>query len=96
MKTIDLRRQLVNLDELLKSVGDEALQITSKDGHRFILEPADAFEREVSELAHTAKFMAFLAERSSEPKQTSLADLERGLAAAEETDGHSDLARQPK
>jgi hypothetical protein len=85
MKTIDLRRQEVSLDELLRSVGAETLRITSKDGDEFVLEAADGFEREVDELGRSAKFMAFLAERSAESGRISLADIESRLAVAEST-----------
>ena len=50
MKTIDLRHQEVCLDELLRSIGGDAVRITSKDGEEFVLEAADAFEREAAEL----------------------------------------------
>jgi hypothetical protein len=85
VKTIDLRRQQVTLDELLRSVGGDVVRLTSKDGQEFILEAADAFEREVAELGQSAKFLAFLAERSAESGRISLADIEARLTAAEPT-----------
>lgn len=83
MKAIDLRREQLTIDELLQSVGGEAVRITSKDGEEFVLEAADAFRREVDELGRSAKFMTFLSERSVEPGRTSLADIELRLAEAE-------------
>jgi hypothetical protein len=82
VKTIDLRLQQISLDELLDSVGGDVVRITNKDGDEFVLEAADVFEREASELGRSAKFMAFLAERSAEPARTSLADIESRLADA--------------
>ena len=82
MKTIDLRHQEVSLDELLRSLGGDVVRITSKDGEEFVLEAADAFEREAAELGRSETFMAFLAERSAEPGRTSLADIESHLAGA--------------
>ena len=79
MKTIDLRQQQVTVDELLQAADGDAVRITNKDGGEFILEPADAFEREVAELGRSVKFMAFLAERSAETGRTSLADIEHRL-----------------
>jgi hypothetical protein len=85
VKTIDLRRQHVTLDELLRSVGDDVVRVTSKDGEEFILEAADAFEREAAELGRSAKFLAFLTERSAESGRISLADIEARLTATEPT-----------
>jgi hypothetical protein len=85
VKTIDLRQQQVSLDELLRSVGDDVVRITSKDGDEFVLEPANAFEREANELGQSERFMAFLAERSAEHGRISLADVESRLAGAEST-----------
>ena len=83
MKTIDLRQEQVNIDELLRSVGGEAVRITSKDGDEFVIEAADAFAHEADELGRSATFMAFLAERSAEPGRISLEDIESRLAGAE-------------
>jgi hypothetical protein len=86
VKTIDLRRQEVSLDELLRSVGCDVVRITSKDGDEFVLESADAFEREANELGRSAKFMALLAERSAESGRVSLAEVESRVEPAESTD----------
>ena len=83
MNTIDLRQQQATLDELLQAASGGAVRITSKDGEEFILEPADALGREAAELGRSAKFMAFLAERSAEPGRTPLADIELRLASEE-------------
>ena len=85
MKIIDLRREGVNLDELLLSVGDDVVRITSKEGDEFVIEAADTFEREADELGRSAKFMAFLTERSAESGRMSLADIESRLAESEST-----------
>ena len=56
MKTVDLRRQQISIDELLRCVGADVVRITSKEGEQFVLEAADAFEREVNELGQSMKF----------------------------------------
>jgi predicted ATPase len=84
MRTLDLRQQKTTVDELLRFARAETVRIVNADGDEFILEAADAFEREVAELGQSEKFMAFLAERSKEPGVVSLDDLERKLAQAEE------------
>jgi hypothetical protein len=86
VKTIDLRRQQVTVDELLQAADGDAVRITNKDGDEFILEPADAFEREAAEFGRSVKFMAFLAERSAEPGRIPLADIELRLAQPEPPD----------
>ncbi len=96
MKTIDLRRQQVGIDELLRSVGGDMVRITSKDGDEFILEAADAFEREADELGQSGKFMAFLAERSSESGRISLAEIESRLAGVESASRDSDATAEPE
>jgi len=83
MRTLDLRQQKTTVDELLRFARAETVRIVNADGDEFILEAADAFEREVAELGQSEKFMAFLAERSKEPGVVSLDDLERKLAQAE-------------
>ena len=40
--------------------------LVSQDGARFVLEGADAFDREVAELGNSARFMRFLKKRSKE------------------------------
>jgi len=95
VKTVDLRRQQVTLDELLRLVGGDMVRITSRDGDEFVLEAADAFEREAAEFGRSAKFMALLAERSAESGRISLADIESRLARAEPTSGVTDAITDP-
>lgn len=83
MKTLDLRQQHVTVDELLRFARTESVRIVAEEGDEFILEVADAFEREVTTLGQSEKFMAFLAERSKEPGGISLDDIERKLAQEE-------------
>jgi len=80
MKTLDLGKQQITVDELLHSAAVEAVLIRSKDGLTFVLEAADAFEQEVAELAASEKFMSFLAQRSKEPAAISLEEIEHRLA----------------
>jgi hypothetical protein len=50
MKTIDLRRGNYTIDELLELVAGQSILLRSKSGSEFILEVADAFDREVAAL----------------------------------------------
>jgi hypothetical protein len=80
MRTLDLRQQQVTVIELLQFARTESVRIVDEEGAEFILEAADALEREVVELGQSEPFMAFLAERSKEPGGISLEELERKLA----------------
>jgi hypothetical protein len=79
MITYDLRKQDISLDELFRIAADEPVQVVSKEGTTFVIEPADAFEQEVAMLRQSKKFMAFLAERSKEQATISLDELEREI-----------------
>jgi hypothetical protein len=83
MRTLDLRQQPMTLEELLRVASTETVLILSQDGGEYILEAADAFEREVAELGQSKRFMAFLAEQSKEAGKTSLDEVERRLAQIE-------------
>jgi hypothetical protein len=84
MTTIDLTQEQPSIDELLRMAAGDPVRIRNQDGEEFILEAADAFDREVAELSRSERFMSFLAERANEPAKTSLEALERRLAQAEQ------------
>ena len=84
MRTLDLGQQQVSVADLLQCARTETVYILNEEGEAFILEAADAFEREVAQLGQSDAFMAFLAERSKESGMTSLDDLERKLSSAAE------------
>ena len=50
MTTVDLREKPVTVDELLQLASAEAVVIVSQDVNEFVVEPADAFDREASQL----------------------------------------------
>jgi hypothetical protein len=47
MITLDLRTQSLTIDELFQAATSEAVHVIARDGTSFMLEPVDAFEREV-------------------------------------------------
>ena len=81
MRTIDLRQEALSIDELLEMAAGETVLLRSKSGDEFILEAADAFDREVAELGRSQKFMAFLKEGLQEPGRIPIEDIERRLAS---------------
>lgn len=63
------------MDELLAIARQEAVLLVSPDGTSFVLEEADDFDREVTELGSSKKFMSFLEERSREQGVISIEQL---------------------
>jgi PHD/YefM family antitoxin component YafN of YafNO toxin-antitoxin module len=84
MILIDLQQEQPSVDELLRMATGDRVRIRSRDGKDFILESADAFDREVDELSRSERFMTMLTERAMEPARTRLDELERKLAVAEQ------------
>lgn len=83
MITLDLRKRMISLDEILDAVDQDTVVIVRPDGKRLVLESEDSFEQEVAMLGQSEKFMAFLAERAQEQGGISLEEFERKLEAAE-------------
>ena len=77
MKTIDLTLGERTLAELLALAKHERILIHSATGDDFLLESADAFEREAALLGQSERFMAFLQHRSAEPGGTPLAEIRK-------------------
>jgi hypothetical protein len=82
MKTIDLRQEPLTIDELFRLATDESLVVRSKEGSEFLIEAADAFDREVERLGRSEKFMEFLRERFQEPGRIPIEEVERRLATS--------------
>ena len=79
MKTLDLTRKNITLEELLKLAAAGSVRIVTADGHAFILEDADDFDKEVQLLGKSKEFRRFLKERSKEASKTSLEDYKQSL-----------------
>ncbi len=79
MKTLDLKRKHVTLEEVLKLASAGSVRILTADGHAFVLEDADDFDKEVKLLANSKKFQRFLKKRSKETATKSLEDYRRSL-----------------
>jgi hypothetical protein len=79
MKTLDLGRKRITLEELLELASAGSVRIVTADGRAFVLEDADDFDKEVKLLGKSKKFRRFLKERSKEGATTSLEDYRRSL-----------------
>ena len=53
--------------------------VVNRDGNEFVVEAADAIDREVAQLAASEKFMSLLDERSQEPGSVPLEEIEQRL-----------------
>jgi hypothetical protein len=79
MKTLDLRRKHITLEQALKLASAGSLRILTADGHAFVLENTDDFDKEAELLGKSKKFQRFLKVRSKEAATTSLEDYRRAL-----------------
>jgi hypothetical protein len=79
MKTLRLKRKHVTLEEVLKLASTGSVRILTADGHAFVLENTDDFDKEVELLGKSKKFRRFLKERSKETGTTSLENYRRSL-----------------
>jgi hypothetical protein len=79
VKTLDLGRRHITLEQLLKLASSGSVRILTADGHAFILEDADDFNKEIKLLGKSKKFRRFLRGRSKEPATTSLDDYRRSV-----------------
>ncbi len=82
MRVVDLARQQVTVEELLRLARVEEVVIRDREGQEFVLEAADDFAREVARLGQSEQFIAFLAERAQEPGGTTLEEFEGALCGA--------------
>ena len=79
MKTVNLARKRMTLNELIKLAKDGAVRIVTPDGHTLVLEDESEFEKEVRFLGTSKKFRRFLKERSKEPATTTLEEYRKSL-----------------
>ena len=83
MKVIELEARQPSLAALLKLAGKTNVVLKSARGREFMLAEVDEFTREVAMLRRSKSFRAFLAKRSSEPANISLAEVKRRLGLSE-------------
>ncbi|HZW33774.1 MAG TPA: hypothetical protein VFF52_23835 [Isosphaeraceae bacterium] len=81
---IALSHEQPSLDELLQFAAVDPVLIRNQEGVEFILEAADAFDREVAALSRSERLMSFLAGRSEEPGGTTLEEVDQRVLRAEQ------------
>ncbi|MEX0801768.1 MAG: hypothetical protein WD688_00340 [Candidatus Binatia bacterium] len=76
MKTIDLQKEKLDLDGVIKIARREPVLLMTPDGKEFCIAEADDFEREVEALRGSQAFQRFLDERSASRKRIPLEEIE--------------------
>ncbi|HZF09302.1 MAG TPA: hypothetical protein VFE33_10980 [Thermoanaerobaculia bacterium] len=79
MKIVDLASTPSSLAEVLDLAGEDAILLKAPGGREFILAEVDDFEAEVEQVRQHPELLEFLAQRSSEKKTYSLAEVRERL-----------------
>ena len=89
MRTIDLEKEPLDLEAIIKLASKEPVLLVTPEGKEFCLAKADDFEREVEALRGSQAFQRFLEERSASTRRIPLeeieAEIEQELAAQGKT-----------
>ena len=72
MKIVDLSAKHPSLSEILDMAKSDDVLLHVASGEEYLVERADAFDRELAMLGGSAKFMSFLEDRSQESEDLSL------------------------
>jgi len=89
MRTIELDKEPLDLEAVIKLASQEPVLLVTPEGKEFCLAEADDFEREVETLRGSQAFQRFLEERSASTRRIPLeeieAEIEQELAAQGKT-----------
>jgi len=76
MRTIDLEKEPLDLEAVIKLASQEPVLLVTPEGKEFCLAEADDFEREVETLRGSQAFQRFLDERSASTRRIPLEEIE--------------------
>ncbi|RJP32218.1 MAG: hypothetical protein C4527_06430 [Candidatus Omnitrophota bacterium] len=79
MKTIDLKDELLQLNDLIDLARKEPVLLLSPDGKEFLISEADNFEKEVETLRASHSFQNFLDIRTASKHRIPLEEIEREI-----------------
>jgi hypothetical protein len=79
VKTLDLSRKQITVEEVLKLASAGSVRILTADDRTYVLEAVEDFDNEVKLLGKSAKFRRFLQQRSKEAATRSLAEYRQSL-----------------
>ena len=77
MKSIDLKKEKVELTQLLHYAEKGPVLLVTADGHEFILSEADDFESEVEALRNSQEFQLFLDDRMKIQTKIPIEEIEK-------------------
>ena len=84
MKTIDLARHKLDVEQLLALARQGPVLPRTAEGEEFCVAEADDFDREVETLRNSRAFQQFLDERSKDKRTIPLEELEKTLEKADD------------
>ena len=79
MKTVNLEKEKLNLDEVINLARKEPVLLLASDGKEFFISEADDFEGEVKILAREPGLQKFLDERSACTGKIPLEEIEKEI-----------------
>jgi hypothetical protein len=79
MKTIEVSKGILSVNELLKLAREENIILRLPDGQEFLLAEIDDFEREIELTRENEELMKFLDERSHNPRTFTLNEVREQL-----------------
>ena len=79
MKTVNLEKEKLNLDEVINLARKEPVLLLASDGKEFFISEADDFEGEVEILRGSRAFQKFLDERSACTGKIPLEEIEKEI-----------------
>jgi PHD/YefM family antitoxin component YafN of YafNO toxin-antitoxin module len=79
MKTVNLEKEKLNLEEVINLARKEPILLLTSDGKEFYISEADDFEREVEVLRGSRAFQRFLDERSACAPRIPLEEIENEI-----------------
>lgn len=79
MKTVDLEKEKLNLEEVINLARKEPVLLLTDDGKEFFISEADDFEREVEIIRGSQAFQRFLDERSACIRRIPLEEIEKEI-----------------
>ena len=79
MKTIDLAKTSLTIDQLLDAARDESVMVKAADGATFVLSSGDDLTTEIELLRRNHRFLALLDACKQDQRTLSLDEAERRL-----------------
>lgn len=79
MKTVNLEKEKLDLEEVINLARKEPVLLLTSDGKEFFISEADDFEREVEVLRGSQAFQRFLDERSACKRRIPLEEIEKEI-----------------